>query len=217
MIDWFRRIRCSPTRRRRGGGDTPAPAVTSPVVSTQSNFAGGAYTLPTNASGDLMVLFVCGDPLDSVSGWTQRQSRNGGGLEGISCYTKESTGSEATVNIDVSTGNVGVVVYVFAAKDYDTSGGTSTSGSGTFSNAPDVTATTASGILVCAWGINNTANDLTVPGTMTAGTHVNSAGDSSNVRMRTAYEQLSASGATGTRQATFASSFRRGEISLIVK
>jgi len=196
------------------------PIVSSGGVTftTASNQTSGAFALPANSAGDLMVLFVCGEPLNSdPTDWTLRQTSTGGGADGIKLYTKESTGNEASVTLSMSFITVGINCYVFGSKDYDVSAGGNESGSGTSIAAPSVSATTSSGILVCAWGTNATSGAITVPGTMTGITQVQGSGEIGIVQMKTAYEQLVASGATGTRTATFASAFRRGKASLVAK
>lgn len=206
--------RCIPTILNRRSGSVNTSYIN---ISTASEFSSGAFPLPSNAAGDLMVLFVGGDTPNTPSGWTLRHSVTGGATDGIRLYTKESTGAEASVTITIQFVTVGVVCYVFSAKDYDVSAGGNESGSGTTILAPDVTATTSSGILVSAWATNSENGVITPPVSMTGVTQVRGTGDSGFTQMRTAYEQLLTSGATGTRTATFSSAFRRGKVSLVVK
>lgn len=65
--------------------------------------------------------------------------------------------------------------------------------------APSLDAPTSDGLLICAWGTPDPGDGYTLPGSMTAGPSTTDA----RTTLDSAYEVISASGATGTRTATY--------------
>lgn len=175
------------------------------VVASSSNkgaFAAVPVNVPVGTQdGDFMLAFVARRasstlPNLATSGWTLLGSSTSGDTRSWA-YTKTASSEPASYSIASGSHAAGAIVTIrpSLAPSVADSGMTS----GTDEVAPSVDAAAAGDILVCFWADGSgTVNSITEDATMTP---LETAGDTS-LRICLAYEELAASGATGTRTAT---------------
>lgn len=176
-------------------------ASTYPSVSGTASQSGGGtqvVTLPTNASGDLMLVFQStdGGAWNGGGGVWTAVTGSAGSVRQHRCWKKVSTGSEASVSVASSGGsdnNVTVVVLTGSSPFVDVFA-TMATGSGTSVTATSVTTTQANDILINSYARDSNSGTFpTAPGGQTAVT---------NGKMTVGYETVASAGSTGTRTAT---------------
>lgn len=214
-------------RRRQRISFLAAPAASGPAfrsVSTSESISTTlTVTMPTGvASGDVLVMQVAqyvdqkiGGFVSTPSGWTARQTSAGSGNNEfrVQVFTKTAGSSESSVVFSSLTGNyiaTATVLAVSSASAVDVAGAMNFNVSPPNYVAASVTTTTSNGLLIGMWtrpSVGGSGNTFTIPASMTARHNaVSSAGNSIHIHTAFATETLTASGATGTRTATFSGS-----------
>lgn len=194
-----------------------------------SNSTGISFTT-TSVIGDTIILFQANDwynlahlqtPTGTAvsGGWTLRQTYdNGTNAFHAKIWEGTVTAANGTVIVNSSSTDEEryAACFVLTTGTYDT-GANQSSGTATTSFiAPSATAAGADDLMLCMWCNTDEASTpaLTPPGGMTAYTQRSVGGF---VAYRAASEQLTASGATGTRTCTSASAKSYLGITVLVK
>lgn len=178
-------------------------------------------TMPAGvASGDVLVMQVAqyvdqkiGGFVSTPSGWTARQTSAGSGNNEfrVSVYTKTAGASESSVVFSGLAGNyvtTATILAVSGATAVDVAGAMNYSVTPPNYVAPSVTTTTSNGLLIGMWTrphSSGSGTSFTVPASMTQRSSIRSSTAGYGIDISTAFatETLTASGATGTRTATF--------------
>jgi hypothetical protein len=205
-------------RRRQRISFLAAPAASGPAfrsISTSESVSTTlTVTMPASvASGDVLVMQVAqyvdqkiGGFVSTPSGWTARQLGTLDNEFRAAVFTKVAGASESSVVFTGLSGN-----YISTATVLAVSGASAVDVAGTMSItnfvAPSITTTTTNGLLVGMFARTHTSSSgqsFTVPASMIERSNAESS-SGNNVHIHTAFatETLSASGATGTRTATF--------------
>jgi hypothetical protein len=206
-------------RRRQRISFLAAPAASGPafrsISTSQSTTMTMTVTMPAGvASGDVLVMQVAqyvdqkfGGFVSTPSGWTARQVQTIDNETRAAVFTKVAGAAETSV---VFTGLVGN--YIASATIMAVSDATAVDVAGTMQTysyvAPSVTTTTSNGLLIGMFTrIDGTSvtDSFTVPASMTQRSNNRSNQGGVGLRIWSAFatETLTASGATGTRTATF--------------
>ena len=187
------------------------------ISTSNSDTTSLTVTMPAGvSSGDILVMQVAqfrdpksGSYVTTPAGWTARQnsSDNGSSEFRVFVFTKTAGASESSVVFSPINNNFMITATVLAvsgATSVDVAGVMEYSGTYV---APSVTTTTSNTLLIGMWArsyFDSVALRFTVPGSMAERSNNGFAG-SIGYRWFTAFatETLTASGATGTRTATF--------------
>jgi hypothetical protein len=207
-------------RRRQRISFKAAAAASGPAFRSVSTSESITTTLTVAmpagvASGDVLVMQVAqyvdqkvGGFVTDPVGWTARQFITIDNAVRVKVYTKTAGAAESSVVFSGLAGN-----YVSTATVLAVSGAASVDVSGTMQPygfvAPSVTTTTANGLLIGMWSrtaSTGSGQDFGLPGSMTERSNEQSATSGYHIHTAFATETLTASGATGTRTATFAGS-----------
>lgn len=200
-------------------GGASGPAFRS-IATSDSITTSLTATMPAGvASGDVLVMQVAqyvdqkvGGFVSTPAGWTARQTTAGSGDNEVqvSVFTKTAGASEPSVVFTGLTGN-----YVSTATVLAVSGATAVDVAGAMNYntppnyvAPSVTTTTSNGLLIGMWSRTQTSSSggtFTVPASMVERSNAQTVSAGNGLHLHTAFatETLTASGATGTRTATF--------------
>ena len=184
----------------------PGPSGPSIRAVLQNGQTGGnAPTLPTHATGDTLVFGFWGSmaPL-AGTGWTRQIAQDDSGLTStLAVYTKQAASSSESNPFSINP--TGDYLYAGASVQNPATGyDVSASGNGTGTNiiAPTITTTASNDVLLSFYGAGTNASIVVVPAPQANGTNV----QQTRKRLARGTETLSASGATGTRTATCATS-----------
>lgn len=182
-----------------------------------SNSAGISFTASTAVVGDRIILIVANDWYSAtnlqtptgtaVTTWNLRYTANDGDddthgkvWEGVVTTAGGTVVSNwATLDEERYAG-----IWVIANGSYDTGNHTDTDTNSTSHVAPSVTLSAAGGLLLILFGTGGSATNYSSPGTLTFYTERSVGGFAT---FRAAFEDLSSSGATGTRTVTSASNW----------
>jgi hypothetical protein len=210
-------------RKVSAGASTPTYRSASIATSSATNVTA---TRPTGSvSGDLLVYFVyeyddsaagSGNGFSTPTGLTSLNEWSSGGFNIIGhTFSRVSNGTATDLPTFADFSGAStmdytcVTVAVSGATAIDANSGTDSLASASVQTAPAVTATTASGLLLCSWAsfLNTPAAGKSYGtfGAMTLAAQGQIAADSRGWHA-VAYQQLVASGSTGTRSATASSS-----------
>jgi hypothetical protein len=201
--------------------NTPSGPAFRSVSTSESISTTLTVTMPTGvASGDVLVMQVAqyvdqkiGGFVSTPSGWTARQTSAGSGNNEfrVQVFTKTAGSSESSVVFSSLSGNyiaTATILAVSGASAVDVAGAINFNVTPPNYVAASVTTTTSNGLLIGMWNrpaISGTS--FTVPASMIERSNVkSSAANSIYIYTAFATETLTASGATGTRTATFSGS-----------
>jgi hypothetical protein len=205
---------------KAAAGGSSGPAFRS-ISSSESVTTTLTVSMPAGvASGDVLVMQVAqhvdqkiGGFVSTPSGWTARQTSSGSGNNEFqtNVFTKTAGSSESSVVFSGMAGNListATVVAVSGATAVDVAGAMNFNITPPNFVAASVTTTTSNGLLIGMWvrpGAGGHGLNFTMPESMTTRSNFRSSASGNNIDICTAFatQTLTASGATGTRTATF--------------